>query len=520
MTRWWSLPRLGRTSVLGRPVIRSLTSLLAFLLGSTLVLAVPATPAAQAARPGSLSISPGNGHFTAGQQVTLTGNLGADGRRRVRLQSNLGRSGDVWRDVPRATTRTNASGAFRLRIAAHSSTITYRVVSGSRRTSTLVSQAVHQEVTLRTQERPVAGRPLTLVASTAAMPLLPGRGLTFQQRVGTGWATLGTSTVGADGTGSLVVTPESAGTVVYRVRLEDWDRGVGHVGWFPSYPTYVDVAAADAARPGPPVVTSDRTARTRAATLARRAPHQSTAAGTLRWGVQRYDFDWEHGESLTDRAVIGTRRRGSWTDVSTGTGRVMLRNGAMQLSSNSEGAGRAGSLGSLSATLGGNAQSHGRWETRLMPMVFRGGTTDYVVRAELVPVADVATGCEARAITLYEARPQADGITIGARSSSGAAWQRTLPDVRVRNAFHALAVEVTPKRLTWFLDGRPIGRVTDPAAISGEPLTVRLSMQASGTEPMKTTRTLVDWVRAYPSGTGRPTRGGPRLTAGTHAVTC
>ncbi|RYB94420.1 glycosyl hydrolase family protein [Nocardioides oleivorans] len=466
-------------------------------------------------RAGTLSASPGNGSFTAGQEITLRGSIGAGGRRTVHLQSNLGRSGDVWRDVAGARTRTTAGGRFTLRVPAHSSHIVYRVVSGSRRTSTWTSDAVHQEVVLTARGSAVAGQPLTLVADTSAMPLLVGRALTLQQRVGASWTSLASSAVGSDGTGSFTVTPSATGPAVYRVRQEDFDQGVGHVGWFPSYPVYVDVRRTARERPSTRVA-----APAPEPVLRRSAPHQSTAAGSLRWGKQLYDFDWEFGESLSDRAAVGTRRRGSWTDASDGTGRIAMRNGAMQLSSNSEGAGRAGSQGSLAAMLqGGAAQAYGRWETRLMPMVQAGGSTDYVLKAELIPLADAATGCDARAITLVEARPSTSGITIGARAATGQAWSRTLP-VTTNQSFHAYAVDVTPRRITWFVDGKAVGRVTDPAAISGQSMTVRISMQASGTAPMRTTRTLVDWVRSYPAGTGQRTRGGTRLTPGTHTATC
>lgn len=403
-----------------------------------------------------------------------------------------------------------------MKVRAHATQIAYRVAGGSRRTPTWTSNAVFQEVTLSASRSAVAGQPLTLVADTSAMPLLEGRVLTLQQRIGASWTTITTSSVGPDGRGSFLVEPTGAGQAVYRVRAEDWDRGVGHVGWFPSYPLYVDVAAAGSTSNRLP--TSARQ-RSLAPTLTKAPPHQVTAAGSRRWGIQRYDFDWEYGESLTDRAVIGSNRRGQWLDTSTGTGRVMMRNGAMQLSSNSEGAGRAGSTGSLSATLQGNVQPYGRWETRAMPMVFAGGSTDYVLRAELLPQADLATGCDSRSISLFETRPSTPGVTIGAHAPGGVSWQRTL-DVTTQRTFHAYAVEVSPKKITWFVDGRPVGRVTDAAAISGQPLTVRITMAASGNEQMRTTRTLVDWVRAYSPDKGIPTRGGTRMSAGSYAPTC
>ncbi|WP_090968184.1 family 16 glycosylhydrolase [Nocardioides exalbidus] len=504
-------------------VIRPLSALLALLLSSTLALVTPthAAPAPERQRAAYLKVTPGNGAFTAGQQITLRGNIGAPGRRRVHLETHLDRPGDQWRAVPGTEVRTNRSGDFTLRLRAHATHILYRVAAGGRRTPSWTSAAVQQEIALATDGRTaVAGEPLTLVADTTAMPLFAGRALTLQARTGAGWTTVATSTVGTDGRGSFSVVPSVEGQAVYRVRQEDWDQGIGHVGWFPSYPLYVDVARAGTRRtllptPAEKPVAKPVTAQVRQAP----APHQATAGVGRRWGLSRYDFDWEYGESLTDGAPLGTRRRGTWLDASSGTGRVFMRNGGLQLSSNSEGAGRAGSTGSLAATLQGNATPYGRWETRLNPLVYAGGATDYTVKVELLPESDAARGCDARAITMFEARPSTPGISIGARSGA-TAWQRNLPEVVSGQTFHAYAVEVTKKKITWFVDGRVVGRVTDTAAISGQPLTVRISMQASGDVPMRTTRTLADWVRAWPLGKGSPTRGGARLTPGSSTPTC
>jgi hypothetical protein len=499
---------------------------LALSLGVALALAAPAasTPlAAVAARAASLSVTPANGEFTAGQQLTFTGNLGRSGKR-VQLQSNMGRPGDVWRDVPGATGRTNASGNFTIRTQAPSMYgIHYRAVAGTRTTPTWTSQVRHQEVSVTAETdrtdlgwgQGLVGYPLTVTASTAAMPLIPGRSLSLQQRVGTGWTTVATGTLGPEGTGTFAVTPATPGTLVYRVRLEDWNSGVGHVGWFPSYPVYVEVLASPPAEPARPAAPRYRPT-VPAMADARMAPVQTTAAATNKWGIQRFDFDWEHGESLTDKASIGTRRRGWWLDAADGSGRVAMRNGAMQMSSAPEG---GTSRGSLWATLQRNTQPYGRWETRVMPMTAGRGSVDYRVRAELVP-ADAGQRCGGPGITLFDVTPSQSQVIIGATSPSGAQWTRTVPGVAIDNAFHAFAVEVTPKKITWFIDGKAVGRVTDRAAISGQPMTVRMTMQASGAETMRTTRTLVDWVRAYPADTGRKTKGGVRLGRGTYAPTC
>ena len=503
---------------MGRRTPAVLALAVATLVAAVLTALAPAT--AGSARAGSLSVSPPNGQFTAGQELTFTGSIGAAGRRAVRLQSNMGRSGDTWRDVVGAKGRTNASGAFTVRTQAPSMEgIHYRVVSGSRRTPVWTSQVRHQDVSLRVEGSGLAvvGEPLTVRADTSMMPLLPGRALTLQQRTSpTSWVTVAGATLGADGTASFALTPKDPGTVVYRVRMEDWNVGVGHVGWFPSYPLYVDVLSS--APTDRSASTSGRTGLPVAA-RALTAPAQTTASRTYRWGTPRYDFDWEVGESLTDKAALGTRRRGSWLDGSDGTGRVALRNGAMQLSSQVEGP-LNDSRGSTWATLQRNTQTYGRWETRVMPMTFRSRSADYRIRAELVPADPAQERCGAQNITIFDMTPSQSGIQIGAKALTGAQWTRTVSGISTNNAFHAFGIEVTKNKITWFVDGRPVGKVSDAAAVPDVPMTVRVSMVGVEGQSMTTTRTLVDWVRSWQPGTGAKTKGGASLSTGTHTPLC
>lgn len=507
------------------PSFPLLLAALAVLLASV-VTALPASSAADERRAPSLSVSPANGTFTAGQELTFTGNIGRSGRQKVRLQSNMGRPGDAWKPVPGASSKTNASGAFTIRTQAWAMLgIKFRVAGKGARTPAWTSQVVHQEVDLISASddlgsgAAVVGRPVRIVADTSRMPLLLGRGTTLQQRSGTGWVDVAPGVVGADGRSEFAVTPATAGTTVYRVRLEAFRQGIGYVGWFPSYPLYVEARGsaeewwnARSQRPSTqPRVSADPVAPRLL------KPFQTTAAATLKWGTQQFDFDWEQGHSLTD-APAGLVRRGSWLDESDGTGRTALRNGALHMSSNSEGAGRSGSRGSMWATLNGNAQAYGRWETRMMPMLFGGGTNDYTVSFDLVPADPAARRCGAQDITLLQVRPRTSEVLVGARNLAGTQWTRRIGGVQLVNTFHAFAVEVDRKKITWFIDGRPVGQVRDRSAISGLPLTVRVSM--TGGEDMKTTRVLWDWIRGYPMGRGAKTPKAPHLSRGTHTLTC
>ena len=59
------------------------------------------------------------------------------------------------------------------------------------------------------------------------------------------------------------------------------------------------------------------------------------------------------------------------------------------------------------------------------------------------------------------------------------------------------------------------------AAVSGVPMTLRLSLQGKGTmTEMNRTRSIFDWMRAWPIDTGRRVTNGHKMTAGTHNGAC
>lgn len=512
-------------------VSRAMYLLLAAVLSLTGLAIAPSVASEPAAA--SLSVSPANGQFTAGQQLTLTGSMGKRGKRDVHVQSNMMRPGDIWRDISGTTARTNTAGNFTIQMPAPAMYgIALRVTSGSRSTPSFTSQVLHQGLGLSVdggndrleQDQGIAGIPLTITARSLSVAALAGRPVTLQRRVnGTQWTHVADGQLDATGTVSWTTTPTAAGVEVFRAVADDWTGGGSRVGWFPSFPHYVTVLAEAPAE-------GDAQARTTAAEPtsmpfessrpARAAPPaQATAGRTYRWGSARFDFDWEYGESLTSKPGIATVPRGRWIDSSSGTGRAALYNGALQMDVGSSTA--YGPLGNTVAHLSGNAQPYGRWETRVQPMGFGAPGTGFALHVQLVPADSAKARCGNQAITVFRVSPGAPEPQIGALSSSGGSWTRQVPGVTANNAFHAYAVEVTPKKITWFVDGKVVGKVSDPEAISGEPLTVRVSTEAVATQSrVQGARTLVDWVRAWPTGTGSKTRGGVSLTRGTHSTAC
>ena len=198
-----------------------------------------------------------------------------------------------------------------------------------------------------------------------------------------------------------------------------------------------------------------------------------------------------------------------------GPGDARTQNGMLTLMSTRE--------GSLGVTLRGHDHDRGRWEIRLRGKRFETNNTNYTVAAELIPAGDRAQHCGARNIGFASFRP--------AVASSARLHIRTLRDheftsVRRRmnlsnDYWHTYGVEVTPKRIAWFVDGVARAVENRPEALSGIPLTLRLQLQAVDGETMNLSRLQVDTVRYFTLKTPskKPVRG--RLPVrGTYADAC
>jgi hypothetical protein len=542
---------------------RTAASLATLLVAPLLVATAAATPTAAAptvttleASGASLAVSPAA--YIGGQRITFSGDLGVSGERRIKLQLNLSRPGDPWNDVngfkPR---RTRADGSFSFRYLAPAMFgMQMRVVSGKIATPAVEFHALSQDLVVEVRPditglaegQVVADEPFALQVDTTPEsgsdlarrtdlppPAFPGRELTLQRRRADGtWADVPTDPVATDGRGLAsfdgLVLPGSAVTTVYRVVQEAWTEGKSKIGWYPSFPVYVDTllpgevrAARREALSAPAsddvVVGVGQEAGT-LLTVARDVA-STTAAERYQWRPSLWDFGWTYGESLTDRPSRGEDRVGHWVEWSDGSGRSAKHNGGLMLDSqrqNKDGLGQ--SFGTTMVTMQGNPRARGRWEVRLRMKSTEDLHRDLPVLIELVP-EDAGPSCRATGITIAEASPHDRGITFGVRNEQGGEWTRTESGVSVNGTSHAVAVEVTGSHISWFLEGRLIGTVTAKEAIPDVPLTLRLSLQG-GDEHQQVDRTqaIFDWMRGYGLDRGRTVTGGPALTRGTHELYC
>ncbi len=317
------------------------------------------------------------------------------------------------------------------------------------------------------------------------------------------------------------LTVSEPGEAVFRVVQENWNQDGDQVGWYPSFPTYLHAFSDQSAALAfdddlvAPARLTARATSTRAigSIPVARDVASTTAAQRYRWTPSLWDFGWTYGESLTSPPSRGTRDdRGWWLDSSTGTGRAAKHNGGLMLDSqrdNKDGVGR--STGTTRATLQDQPMRYGRWEVRLRAKSTDTSRSDFHTLIELVPADPAADGCTDPRITIADVTAHGSGLGIGVRNG-GTIWSRTEPGIKVNGTSHALAVEVTSKHITWFVEGRPIGTVRKSAAIPDVPMTLRVSLVGDGEQAMNRTQSIFDWMRGYSLSDGEKVSSGPRLT--------
>jgi hypothetical protein len=202
--------------------------------------------------------------------------------------------------------------------------------------------------------------------------------------------------------------------------------------------------------------------------------------------------------------------------VVDGSGDARTQNGMLTIDSTRQ--------GSTSVTLRGHDRARGRWEIRLRGTRFETGWTDYTVAAELVPADSQVRHCGAQNIGFASFRPEVD--------HSVRFHIRTLPDheftsvkrrMNLTNGYwHTYGVEVTPRRIAWFVDGVARAVEKRPEALSRIPLTLRLQLQDVTGQTMNRSRLQVDTVRYFTLDTPsrKPVRGRLPVVLGTYADAC
>lgn len=503
------------------------------ILGLILMAAAPS--GATTLTGATLTVSPGT--YVGGQSVVFEGNLGQTGERTITLQQNMNRPGDGWGDKPGFSAQTRTDGSFRFSYPAPGMFgISYRVVSGSLATPGWTFDAKSQDLVLAVDSgnpllgagQVLAGVPFVINVDTTPTlsrrpdlppPAFPGRTLTLQQRVGGDrWQTLNSTVADQQGMGSFVTVANTPGDVVYRVRQEDWTQHGNDIGWFPSFPTYVDVL--DPLPPYPAAPEPEPKPTTTGSIPAGQNSGSTTASQTYRWAPSQFDFAWESGQSLTSPPYRGLNPRGRWLDTSDGSGRAAQHNGGLMLDSQRDNVDGPGDFGTTAVTLRGNPMTYGRWEGRLRLKSTETVARDYHAKLELVPDRARDYHCGAQNITVADVTAHGTSVTFGAKSLNGTRWSRTLRDVPINGWAVAFAVEVSKNHISWFKDGQLVGSVRSPAAVPDVPMTLRMSLVGDGQHEMNRTQVISDWMRGFSLERSPLTTDGPALRRGTHNGGC
>jgi hypothetical protein len=398
--------------------------------------------------------------------------------------------------------------------------------------------AKSQDLVLWPTSRPVAGRPFTLkVDTTPTMrgrpdlppPVFVDRILTLQRRKGTGWTNIKQAATGYNGEGEFRVTANRRGAVDYRVRQENYFRNGNEIGWFPSFPTRVRIAA-----PGSRLATRTATAaRTETADtgsldvaamlapFAKSGTPATPASAEHGWNPALFDFGWEHGESLSSPPQRGTDQRGWWVDGSVGYGRAAKHNGGMMLDSKRENLNGSGDRGRTWVTMRGNPRTYGRWEVRVRIKSAESNARDYHTKIELVPDNSSAYRCGGQNILIADLKAHSRTMRFGAKSvKAKKQWNGRKHVGNIQDVHLAIAVEVSKRHISWFLNGRVIGTVRNSAAVSDVPLTLKLSLNGKGDKEMNRTKSIFDWMRGFSLKRGKLTKGGAGLRSGGYRGGC
>ena len=197
-------------------------------------------------------------------------------------------------------------------------------------------------------------------------------------------------------------------------------------------------------------------------------------------------FGWYgHGGLVYDETFVGPLNRKRW-DVE-GPGAVRTQHGMLTLNTATK--------GTVSAQMTIPGRAYGRWETRLRQRQYGNKHTPYRVLTELVPAA--GEGCGEQNVALNKFTMGGNEVNSYVRARPDHLFQGTVKRGLGQDQWHVYAVEVTKKRISWFVDSKVIYSETRPDALSGRKFQVRFTMEAAEGKRMNKARMQMDWLRYW-----------------------
>lgn len=204
--------------------------------------------------------------------------------------------------------------------------------------------------------------------------------------------------------------------------------------------------------------------------------HPTNAAKVFRWGSPAWGGEFETGH-------LSRHWRSNHPRL------VGQQKGMLTLSAGHH-------TGNLTVWADNHAATVGRWEARVRAREMSTSGARYRFTWELVP-ASRDTHCGASAIVLATYVPGQKRVQGHVRTlrdnSFGFSKAR---DLRSR-AWHAYAVEITKRHISWFVDTQVVRTETRPAALSGVRYRPQFVMTAVPHRSMRPSLMQMDWVRYY-----------------------
>jgi hypothetical protein len=210
--------------------------------------------------------------------------------------------------------------------------------------------------------------------------------------------------------------------------------------------------------------------------------HHAKPPGPIHAGSE---FGW--GKAPVDYRFVGPLKHSQWRVK--GPGAVRNQHGMLTLNT----AGR----GTVSATQITKGHEVGRWEIRLRSRQYGHGHQNYRVMTELVPAGKRPEHCGAENIALEAYTPNKTMVSHYIRSRPDNRYIMRKGLGLKNDQWHTFAVEVTRKRISWFVDAHVVSTEKREDALSGVPYAVRFTMQAEDGKRMNKARMQMDWLRYW-----------------------
>ncbi len=231
--------------------------------------------------------------------------------------------------------------------------------------------------------------------------------------------------------------------------------------------------------------------------------HPTNAAKKFRWGLETWEEEAEH-KKLDNR----------WR--STHPGLVGAQEGMLTIEAKRDTA-------LVKAWPRNNKRAYGRWEARVRAVELEDDHKTFQFNWELVPVGGKDEyHCGAQSIVMSSYRPGESKVARGAvraLKDTQFVFSRKV-DLRSR-AWHTYAIEVTKKRVSWFVDTQVIRTERRDAALTGVKYKPMFRIVGDADATMNHSRMQMDWVRYYDL--DRPnakSTDAPKMTKRTYGNAC